>query len=67
MLLGLARATHANPESRAKKLSKAPEYRWQRKLKELLDPNEVGSGNYFWGEEPSKEEGASEGADVPAL
>jgi len=56
MLLGLARATHADVEVRAKKLSKSPEYQWQRKLKELLDPNEVGSGNYFWGAEPAKEE-----------
>jgi glycolate oxidase len=54
MLLGLARATHADIESRAKKLSKSPEYQWQRKLKQLLDPNGVGSGNYFWGAEPSK-------------
>jgi hypothetical protein len=55
MLLGLARNTHADEEIRAKKLSKSPEYNWQRKLKELLDPNGVGSGNYFWGAEPSKE------------
>ena len=55
MLLGLARATHADVEVRAKKLSKSPEYQWQRKLKEMLDPNEVGSGNYFWGAEPSQE------------
>ena len=52
MLLGLARSTHADVEIRAKKLSKSPEYRWQRKLKEMLDPNGVGSGNYFWGAEP---------------
>jgi glycolate oxidase len=56
MLLGLARGTHANEVIRAQKLSKSPEYQWQRKLKELLDPNGVGSGNYFWGAEPSKEE-----------
>ena len=56
MLLGLARSTHADPEIRAQKLSKSPEYHWQRKLKALLDPNGVGSGNYFWGAEPSKEE-----------
>jgi glycolate oxidase len=55
MLLGLARSTHADEEIRAKKLSKSPEYHWQRKLKGLLDPNGVGSGNYFWGAEPSKE------------
>jgi len=55
MLLGLARSTHADEEVRAKKLSKSPEYHWQRKLKEALDPNGVGSGNYFWGAEPSKE------------
>ena len=55
MLLGLARGTHADEEIRAKKLSKSPEYNWQRKLKEVLDPNGVGSGNYFWGAEPSKE------------
>jgi glycolate oxidase len=55
MLLGLARGTHANVEMRAQKLSKSPEYRWQRKLKELLDPNGVGSGNYFWGAELKKE------------
>jgi hypothetical protein len=52
MLLGLARATHADEKARAQKLSKAPEYRWQRRLKELLDPNGVGSGNYFWGTDP---------------
>jgi hypothetical protein len=56
MLGGLARATHADVRVRAKKLSKSPEYQWQRKLKEMLDPNEVGSGNYFWGAEPAKEE-----------
>jgi hypothetical protein len=56
MLVGLARGTHADPEIRAKKLSKSPEYHWQRKIKEALDPNGVGSGNYFWGAEPSKEE-----------
>jgi len=56
MLVGLARGTHANPEMRAKKLSKSPEYSWQRKIREALDPNGVGSGNYFWGAEPSKEE-----------
>jgi hypothetical protein len=56
MLLGLARSTHADPEIRAQKLSKSPEYHWQRKIKELLDPNEVGSGNYFWGAETSKED-----------
>jgi glycolate oxidase len=56
MLLGLARSTHADQELRAQKLSKSPEYHWQRKLKALLDPNGVGSGNYFWGAEPSKEE-----------
>ena len=67
MLLGLARATHADVEVRAKKLSKAPEYRWQRKLKELLDPNEVGSGNYFWAAEPSNGEEVSEAADIPAV
>ena len=53
--MGLARNTHADEEVRAKKLSKSPEYNWQRKLKGLLDPNGVGSGNYFWGAEPSKE------------
>jgi len=67
MLLGLARATHADVEVRAKKLSKAPEYRWQRKLKELLDPNGVGSGNYFWAEEPSNGGDAAEAADIPAV
>ena len=56
MLLGLARSTHADPEIRAQKLSKSPEYHWQRKLKALLDPNGVGSGNYFWGAETSKED-----------
>ena len=56
MLLGLARNTHADEEIRSKKLSKSPEYNWQRKLKRLLDPNGVGSGNYFWGAEPSPEE-----------
>jgi glycolate oxidase len=55
MLLGLARGMHADQEIRAKKLSRSPEYHWQRKLKEILDPNGVGSGNYFWGAEPSKE------------
>jgi glycolate oxidase len=67
MLLGLARATHANPEARAKKLSKAPEYRWQRKLKELLDPNGVGSGNYFWAEEPSNGGEVADAADIPTV
>ena len=67
MLLGLARATHADVEVRAKKLSKSPEYQWQRKLKELLDPNEVGSGNYFWGAEPSNGEEVPEAADIPAV
>jgi len=56
MLLGLARSTHADPEIRAQKLSKSPEYHWQRKLKALLDPNGVGSGNYFWGAETTKED-----------
>ncbi len=55
MLLGLARATHADEKARAQKLSKAAEYRWQRRLREMLDPNGVGSGNYFWGTEPSEE------------
>lgn len=55
MLYGLARSTHADVKIRAKKLSKSPEYQWQRKLKALLDPNGVGSGNYFWGTEPLKE------------
>ncbi len=54
MLLGLARATHADQEARAQKLSKSPEYNWQRKIKETLDPNGVGSGNYFWGADTSK-------------
>jgi glycolate oxidase len=67
MLLGLARATHADVEVRAKKLSKAPEYRWQRKLKELLDPNGVGSGNYFWAEEPSNGGEVADAADIPAV
>ncbi len=53
MLLGLARNTHADVGIRANKLSKSPEYHWQRKLKEKLDPNKVGSGNYFWGAEKS--------------
>jgi hypothetical protein len=52
MLLGLARATHADEKARAQKLAKAEEYRWQRRLKEMLDPNGVGSGNYFWGTDP---------------
>jgi len=56
MLFGLARSTHADVDIRAKKLSKSPEYNWQRKLKETLDPNNVGSGNYFWGADLSKEE-----------
>ena len=56
MLVGLARGTHADPEARAKKLAKAPEYNWQRKIREFMDPNGVGSGNYFWGGESSKEE-----------
>ena len=64
--VGAGRSTHADVEIRAKKLSKSPEYRWQRKLKELLDPNGVGSGNYFWGAEPSKEE-VPEAADIPAV
>ena len=55
MLFGLARATHADVETRAKKLSKSPEYNWQRKIKAELDPNSVGSGNYFWGADQSKE------------
>ena len=55
MLFGLARATHADADARAKKLSRSPEYNWQRKLKAALDPNGVGSGNYFWGAEPSQE------------
>ena len=55
MLLGLARSTHADEVIRAQKLAKLPEYQWQRKLKEMLDPNRVGSGNYFWGADPSKE------------
>jgi len=55
MLLGLARATHTDQDIRAQKLSRSPEYNWQRKLKGLLDPNSVGSGNYFWGAEPSEE------------
>lgn len=67
MLLGLARATHADVEVRAKKLSKAPEYRWQRKLKELLDPNGVGSGNYFWAEEPSNGGEVADAADIPPV
>jgi glycolate oxidase len=67
MLLGLARATHADVEVRAKKLSKAPEYRWQRKLKELLDPNGVGSGNYFWAEEPSNGGEVADAADIPSV
>jgi hypothetical protein len=54
MLLGLARATHADADARAKKLSKSPEYRWQRRIKEVMDPNSVGSGNYFWGAEPEE-------------
>jgi hypothetical protein len=58
MLFGLARATHADVDARAKKLSRSPEYNWQRKLKKALDPNGVGSGNYFWGaEQPGKGEG----------
>ncbi len=56
MLYGLARATHADVNVRAKKLSRSPEYNWQRKIKEALDPNEVGSGNYFWGADPSAKE-----------
>ena len=55
MLLGLARATHSDVNVRSKKLSKSPEYRWQRRIKEVLDPGSVGSGNYFWGAEPEKE------------
>jgi len=55
MLFGLAKATHADPEARAQKLGKSPEYNWQRKIKETLDPNSVGSGNYFWGADLSKE------------
>jgi len=56
MLLGLARNTHADETARAAKLARAPEYRWQRRLRELFDPNGVGSGNYFWGTEPKGEE-----------
>ncbi len=52
MLLGLAQATHADETKRAQKLARLPEYQWQRKLKELFDPNRVGSGNYFWGAAP---------------
>ncbi len=55
MLFGLARSTHADVDVLAKKLSKSPEYNWQRKLKEILDPNEVGSGNYFWGADLSND------------
>lgn len=57
MLLGLARSTHADAEKRAKRLSKAPEFNWQRKLRQLMDPNGVGSGNYFWAAEPADETG----------
>ena len=55
MLFGLARSTHADVDVLAKKLSRSPEYNWQRKLKEILDPNEVGSGNYFWGADLSND------------
>lgn len=57
MLFGLARATHADVDARAGKLSRSPEYNWQRKLKQALDPNSVGSGNYFWAAEPAKGDG----------
>ena len=68
MLLGLARATHADERLRAQKLAKVAEYRWQRKLKEALDPNGVGSGNYFWGADPSTEgDGLSETTDIPSV
>jgi len=55
MLYGLAKSTHADVDARAKMLGSLPEYNWQRKIKEKLDPNGVGSGNYFWGADQSKE------------
>lgn len=54
MLLGLARHTHADEMLRAQKLVRAREYQWQRKLKQLFDPHNVGSGNYLWAAEPSR-------------
>jgi hypothetical protein len=53
MLLGLGRATHADVDARAQKLSRSPEYNWQRKIRDALDPNGVGSGNYFWAADTS--------------
>jgi hypothetical protein len=55
MLVGLAKSTHADVDARAKKLGSSPEFNWQRKIKEKLDPNSVSSGNYFWGADQSKE------------
>ncbi|MCX8044918.1 MAG: FAD-binding oxidoreductase [Desulfobacterota bacterium] len=53
MLLGLARTTHTEEKVRAQKLVHAREYQWQRKLKQIFDPNGIGSGNYLWAAEPS--------------
>lgn len=67
MLLGLARNTHADEATRAQKLARSPEYQWQRKIKEILDPNGVGSGNYFWGARQSPGGEIPEAADFPAV